>query len=487
MLISRIIAGFTPAESDALRKAMGKKIIDKMEAMRVKFVEGGTERYGKKFSDDLFEQMAQFASYGFNKSHSAAYAMIVYQTAYMKANYPTDYMRAVLDSEMDKTEHLVPYLAACRDMGISVLGPDISESFANFSYVKEGSIRFGLNAIKNVGFAAVEALISERNAESGNFASFFDFIERVDLRLCNRRMLESLVYAGCFCGLGYTRKALINCLEMAITHGQKKQADRNSGQVSLFGNTNEALAENEPIPRGSGVQEFDEAEVLKFEKDVLGFYFSGHPLKRYARVLRNMRANSIESFGQMRGGEKVDVAGVIATYSIRPTKNNREMCRLQIEDMSGVVQGIIFPQVLERVKELLGSDGPLLFRATLEKREETGTPQLIVENMRVLNRETLEEKLEKSLHLKLDRSLADPGVIGQIQTILKGYRGSLKVYFHLVNGASDKTPPTVIRVHDSFNVQYSQDMLNRLQQFKQIKGIHLTVGDQLRQISPVSA
>jgi len=481
MLISRKIGGFTPGESDALRKAMGKKIKEKMAEMRIKFIAGArAKNYPEKFPEEIYDQMAKFAEYGFNKSHSTAYALIVYQTAYMKANYPTEYMKAVLDSEISKTEDLVPYINACREMGIKILGPDINLSDGTFKVMEDGVIRYGLYGIKNVGEQAVDSILETRKSQ-GPFKSFFHFMENADLRLCNRRMIESLIHAGCFNSLGYTRKALIESLEMAILHAQKSQEDKQSGQASLFGMIEESRDVSEPIPRGANVGEYAEADILRFEKDVLGFYFSGHPLEKYERILKSIKAVPVAALPSRASGSQVEIAGVVSEYSFRPTKTNREMCRLVIEDMTGSVAAIVFPTALEKIKHLLIKDAPLLFKGTLEKKEETGTPQILVDGAQELSRENLEEKLEKSLHLKLDSNTLSNIVVDQLQTILKCFSGPLKVYFHL-QASEEKEDYRIIRAHDSFNVQLSQDMLARLRKIKEIRGIFLSVGDQYRNV-----
>ena len=495
MLISRRIGGFTPGESDALRKAMGKKDSEKMEQMRLKFVDGAVAGgHERRFAEELYEQMAQFASYGFNKSHSAAYAMVVYQTAYMKANFPTDYMCAVLDSELDKTEKLVPYINAVREMGIELLGPDVNESQANFTAVKDGVIRFGLAGIKNVGLPALESVVQGRAAVGGSYSGFFEFLENVDLRYCNRRALESLIHAGAFVSLGYTRKVLIEALDLGIQHAQRTQADRAVGQGSLFGGAAATLPSEEPIPRGKDVAEHPEAELLRYEKDVLGFYFSGHPLARFARVLRNIKSPPIEELPAYPTGKKIEVAGVIAEMSVRLTKNQKEMCRIVLEDMSGRVHCTIFPAAFERIRKDLSLDRALLLKGTLEKNEETGTPQILVDDAAPLSREVIEERMEKSFHVKLRRGDVDARVIQQLQSIMRGYSGRLQVFFHLVpeTEGTGSAPPEpalsvssdyqVIRAHESFNVDYNQELIERLRRIGSIMGIYLSVGGQYRQL-----
>jgi DNA polymerase-3 subunit alpha len=484
MLISRVIGGFTPGESDALRKAMGKKIAEKMEEMRVKFVNGAVGGgYDKKFAEEIYDQMAEFAKYGFNKSHSAAYAMIVYQTAYLKANYPTYYMSSVLNSERDRIEDLVPYINACRSMGIRVLGPDINSSELYFSPIEEGSIRFGLSAIKNVGEQAVHSILNARATLDG-FHSFFKFVENVDLRLCNRRTIESLIQAGSFHSLGYTRKALFESLDMAIPHGQKHQEDRNRGQTSLFSMmTTGPLAE--AVPKGESVSEWNEMELLTKEKEVLGFYFSGHPLQKFENTLKRIRSVPIAGLKEKKNQEKVEIAGVIGDFTFKTTKSNREMCSLQIEDLTGTISGVIFSSNLQKTREFLIKDRPVLIGGTLEKREETGTAQILVDSIRLMDREMLEEKLERSLHLKLNPSALDNSTMAQLQTILKCHSGPVTVYFHISNG--EKREQRVIKAHESFGVQYDRELIEKLRSAKLVSGVYLTVGHQVKDLLKTSA
>ncbi|MBX7057230.1 MAG: DNA polymerase III subunit alpha [Leptospirales bacterium] len=483
MQISRIIGGFTAGQADALRKAMGKKIAEKMAEMRLKFVEGARQRgYAEKFASDLYDQMAKFAEYGFNKSHSAAYAMVVYQTAYFKANYPTDYMCAALNSAIGKAEDVIPYVLACKAMGIELLAPDVNASEVSFSVVRDGAIRYGLGAIKNAGIPAMETLVEARKtAPAGAFESFFQFAELADLRLCNRRAIESLVQAGAFQSLGYTRKALLASVELAMTHGHRIQQDRLAGQDSLFGALPGANQEvHEPVPRGKDALELEQNELLRLEKDVLGFYFSGHPLKRFEQTLKRIKAAPIERLGELASGARAEIAGVINDIQLRLTQKGKEMARLKIEDLTGTIEAVVFPQALERVRKDLQKDHPLFFSAIVEKREETGTPSVIVEGVRALDQELLQERQEKALHLKLSSAALDAACLGQLQAILRNHRGAIGVYFHLMDRGEEN--PTVIRAHDSFRVRYSQELRDSLAAMEQIRAIYFSTGGQITEL-----
>lgn len=479
MLISRKIGGFTPGESDALRKAMGKKIHEKMQEMKAKFVQGSVKAgHKEKFAVDLFDQMAEFASYGFNKSHSAAYALIVYQTAYMKANYPTDTMRSLLESKVGKTEELVPYLNSCHESGIVIQGPDVNASELSFSYVEEGKIRFGLGAIKNVGELAAKSVMEER--KSGPYKGLLDFLERVDLRLCNRRTVEALILSGAFDSFGYKRKALMGSLDLAYQQAQKSQEDRFSGQVSLFG---ESSSQEDVIPKGDHVTEFDEMTLLRNEREMLGCYLTSHPLARFDRVLTKMGVRTIEMLQRMNANDRVELAGVVGDISKRITKTGKEMWNVRIEDRTGSIDSVIFSTIIDQSRHILQKDTPLLFKGRIEKDDEKPMPRLRIETIREITAESIEEKLEKSLHVKMDSLPPSEAelMLRQIHTILKCNRGNLSVYFHI---ASSQNPDSrkVIKAHDSFSVEMNKGMLEQLKKINCVEAVFLSVGNQLRPV-----
>lgn len=476
MQIAQRIGGFTRGQSDALRKAMGKKIREKMAEMKELYLKGAAERgYDPTFAAALYDDMAAFAEYGFNKSHSAAYAMVVYQTAYLKANYTADYMCAVLDSERHNTDSLVPYIRESRDLGLTVLGPDINSSELRFRLEDDNTIRFGLGAIKGVGEAAVEKLIESRQKlESGRFKGFYHFLENIDLRQCNRRMLEALIHAGCFDSMGYTRKALIEAVEMGMQHAQSKQRDIAQGQSSLFGMLEE---ESEPIPRGEGVREFSEQEKLRAEKQVLGIYFSGHPMRKYERALKSLRSLPIERLAGMSSQSRVEIAAVIYEAQIRANKNKREFARLQLEDLTGTVSAIAFSQIVESRREYLVEDQIVWVKGTVDIDDDTGVPTLLIEDLTPLTDEVIEEKQERSLHLKLRKQDMDENSLQGLVQVLKSSRGPLLIYFHI---EAENSEPTVIRAHESFCVEWNQDLAERLKSFRGVQGAYLSVGGQVR-------
>ncbi|MBW7858121.1 MAG: DNA polymerase III subunit alpha [Leptonema sp. (in: Bacteria)] len=484
MQIAQRIGGFSRGQSDALRKAMGKKIKEKMAEMKQLYLKGAEQlQYDFKFAESLYDDMAAFAEYGFNKSHSAAYAMLVYQTAYLKANYTADYMRAVLDSERSNTDSLVPYIRECRDLNLTVKGPDINSSELHFSLEDETTLRFGLSAIKGVGESAVIGLIQSRNqTEERKFKSFYHFLETIDLQQCNKRMLEALIYSGSFDSLGYTRKALVEAIEMGIQQAQAKKRDADRGQSSLFGDT---LDESEPIPKGEGVREFTESERLRAEKQVLGIYFSGHPMKKYERALKSIRSTPIERLSLISSQSKVEIAAVIDDVQIRAGKNKREYARLQIEDLTGTVSAIAFAQIVEKKRDYLVKDSIVWIKATVEVDDDTGVPTVLVDDIEPLTDTVIEEKQERSLHLKLRKQVMDESTLNGLLQVLKSSRGPLMIYFHIQ--PDTKEEPTVIRAHESFCVEWNQELAERLKSFQAVEGVYLSVGGNIRPLIEIAS
>jgi DNA polymerase-3 subunit alpha len=367
MQIASEMAGFTMGEADTLRRAMGKKDRDLMAKQKEKFVAGCAERgVAKAKAERVWELMEKFAGYGFNKSHAAAYALVAYQTAYFKANYPVEFMAALLTSEMGDTDKIVKYIDECRAMGIPVVPPDVNVSSVRFS-VADGTIRFGLAAIKNVGEAAMESILKTR-AEQGPFQSLDDFCARVDLRLVNRRVLESLIKAGAFDSLGLPRAQLMAQLDVALEGGQRRQRDQAEGQGSFFdllpADPLAATPRSEPVAL---VPEWDTDQRLEFEKEVLGFYVSGHPLARFREAIE--RRGGITSSGELAAkgnGARVEVYGQVTALKETSTKAGNRMAFVTLEDMEGTMEATVFPEPFKAAAEHLRSREPLLVRGRVD-------------------------------------------------------------------------------------------------------------------------
>lgn len=366
MQISRSLAGYSLGQADLLRRAMGKKDDNEMSRQKGLFLEGAkTSNLDPKKAEAIFDLMHKFAEYGFNKSHSAAYALIAYQTAYLKAHYPVEFMAALLTCDMDSTDKVIKNISDCRELGIEVLPPDVNKSGLTFTVVGK-SMRFGLGAVKNVGTGAIEAILEAR--KDGAFAGLYDFCERVDLRRVNKRVIESLIKCGAFDSCGAARSAQMEGLEAATSLGQRIQQERDSAQVSLFG-TAEVVKINGSGGKLPDVPEWHDKEKLAFEKEALGFLITGHPLDRYIADIKRLTSADIASIGELADGSEVRVCGIVSGLKEITTKKGDRMGFVTIEDLSGSAEITVFSDIYASAVNLLKSDDPLLITGKLEKGE----------------------------------------------------------------------------------------------------------------------
>ncbi len=369
MQIAMKLAGFTPSDADRLRKAMGKKKAEEMAKLREKFVEGAVQRGIEQHkAKKLYDQMAKFASYGFNKSHSTAYALIAYQTAYLKAHYPNEFMAAILSNEIGKAKKLAKYVDECRSVGIEVLPPDANKSELDF-VVEEGKIRFGLAGIKNVGQGAAEVIVQERK-KNGPFSSFLDFCTRLDLRKVNKRVLESLIKCGVFDSIDNSRAKLLEALDEVLATAQSIQKQMKGNQKSLFsisGGNGEALMANFTYPE---VEEWPLGKRLRFEKELLGIFLEGHPLVAYEEKIEALGITPIEDLPNVPSRKKVKVAGIVAGTKEITTKKKERMAFMTLEDQTGTVEVIVFPSIFEEVRFYLAPDEPIIVEGTVDKSGE---------------------------------------------------------------------------------------------------------------------
>jgi DNA polymerase-3 subunit alpha len=372
MELCRNLAGFTLGHADGIRKAMGKKLADVMEKYRSQFLEGAKQNgVPGEAAKEIWSDIEVFSGYGFNKAHSAGYALVAYQCAYLKAHYPAEYMAANLNSEIGDIERLVILIDECRRIGIEVLPPDVNESFVDF--VASGdSILMGMAAVRNVGRSAVEAIVSSRQS-GGPFDSLFEFCERVDLRSVNRRAVESLICAGAFDSLGGHRAQLLAGLDQAMDQAQAIQASRQRGQISLFEadgmEAQAAVVSNHTLPT---VPEWSERERLGREKEMLGFYLSGHPLAKYAADLEAMGIRASGDVPDLPEGAEVKLGGLLAEYKDHTDRNGRPMAFASLEDLDGTVDLVVFPDAYERAREELVADAVIVVQGRLSGRNGEG-------------------------------------------------------------------------------------------------------------------
>ena len=420
MRISMEMAGFSAAKADKLRKGMGKKIKEVIDALKVDFVSGALERgYQRKVVEQLWADIEKFAQYAFNKSHAAAYGLISYQTAYLKAHYPLEYMAAVLTSYTGKSETIVKYIAACNQAGITVLPPDVNSSGADFTAVDE-AIRFGLAGIRNVGEGVVETIVAERRA-GGPFSSLQDFCNRVDMRQANKKTLESLIKAGAFDSTGYTRKHLLTMMDACVDAGIKRQRDADTGQTSmfdLFAAEEHGLSESVPAPNGD---EWDKGVKLKFEKEMLGIYVTDHPLREIADAIVAARTISLGATEESRDGQNGWFAGIVTHYERIATKSGKLMGSFVLEDLEGSMEAVLFPQSYERYRDVVAVDAVIRTRAKIE-RSDRGL-KLIVQEVEPLSESGSFQRPPATLMVRAGVEVLGNGASAQFKAILGRYPG----------------------------------------------------------------
>lgn len=479
MSISRIMGGFTAGESDGLRKVMAKKKVKDIPVYKEKFINGAKEKgIDPKIARDLFDLMEKFAEYGFNKSHSVAYAIITYQTAYLKANYPTEYMAALLATSNGKASDIVKYINNARDMGISILSPDVKESDVDFSISGDKRIRFGLASVKGVGDLAAKDIIGKRN-EHGVFSSLEDFVKNLDLRLSNKKVMESLISSGALDCFGYTRKTLTESLESIVSYATKEQELRNEGQFSLFGDAvNQAMSLNLP----KEAEEWDFDILLKSEKNMTGLYFSGHPLDKFKNQLRQLKYTKIENLENFKSKAKVEIIGIVSKKEVKLTKKNDEFVNLMIEDETGEIECVAFPKTYQQFKPMFVEDKALFIKGVLEKievGESESRGQIMINHVEELTSARLEERMEKAVHIKIDLSRhPQMDTIRKLNDLLGSSKGGSSVYFHLTG---DGEPKRVIKAHDHFSIEPTPELLTTILQILGTKTVYYTVGEELRE------
>jgi DNA polymerase-3 subunit alpha len=423
MEIAKQLAGFSPAEADDLRKAIGKKIHSLMASLKDKFLEGcAANNVTPAVANQLWKDMEQAQDYSFNKSHAACYALIAYRTAYLKAHYPAEYMAALISSVMSTKDRVPFYVAACEEMGIEVEPPDVNESQVDFAVI-EGKIRFGLNAVKNVGESAARSIVTARETD-GPFTSIWDFVERVDLQAVNRRALEALVKCGALASTGVSRKGLLEeegrALDVVLSWGAQHQGDRLVGQSSIFDLGDQTSAQPRHHPTIS-TDEFEKGELLSLEKESLGVYVSEHPLSGIREALRRKTDAQIVELERRRDGDVVTVGGIVGALRQTTTKKGEPMVFMRLDDVSGSVEAIVFNSVYGAARDLLEPDRILIVKGRIDHKE--GETKLIA--MEVAPFESMSERTE--VRLKLDARKAPAGLVRDLATLLRDYPGEMSV------------------------------------------------------------
>jgi len=442
MRIAASVADYSMSDADDLRKAMGKKKPAIMARQRLRFTKGAKERgIQSQKAKTLFDLIEKFGGYGFNKSHSAAYALIAYQTAFLKAHFPVEFMASLLTGEIHSIDGVVKYIAECRHHGIQVLPPDINESDKEFT-VLGSKIRFGLVAVKNVGEGAIEVIIDDR--KEGRFSSLFDFCERVDLKKANKRVIESLIKCGAFDSTGANRSQMTASLENAIDYGQRVQKERTDPQMGLFNMG--GVRQDINIPKMSSMDEWDERQLLAFEKEALGFYITGHPLTKFDDLLDKFTNANTISLKEKNDGEIVRIGGIIINIKTIKTKKGDLMAFVTLEDQHRTVEIIIFSSVYAAVHELLVEDNTVIIQGRV-KRDENSV-KILADT--IVPIEKAEETWTASIHFNLDKNKTGKDLLLRLNDILKRYPGLCHAYIHLL---SPEETDTVIALPDTMKLK----------------------------------
>ena len=437
MEIAKQLAGFSPAEAETLRKAIGKKDHKLMASLKQQYVDGcAANDVTPAVSSQLWSDLEQSKDYSFNKAHAACYALIAYRTAWLRAHHPHEYMAALISSVMNTKDRVPFYVNACREMGIEVLPPDVNSSHTDFAIV-EGKIRFGLNAVKNVGQSAAEAIVRARG-EGGPFADLWDMTERVDPQAMNRRALESLVKCGALDSTGASRLGMLDerILESALAHGQRQAADRLAGQASIFdgafGDAAEVTVERHhpAIPPG----EFDERELLRLEKETLGLYVSEHPLERVHAQLRRKTDCTLADVERRRDGEIVTVGGIVSSLKQVTTKRGDPMVFASLDDPTGGAEVVVFNSTYASSRDYLVEDRILVVKGRVDHKQ-AGETKLVA--LEVTPFEAVPERRE--VRLRIDARIAPAGLIHELASLVRDFPGEAPVYVALETSLGEKT------------------------------------------------
>ncbi len=459
MKIASTLASFSLADADLLRRAMGKKKTAVMAKQKRRFLEGAKKnKINSKKAEKIFDLMAKFAEYGFNKSHSAAYAYVTFQTAYLKAHYPVEFMAALLSSEMDNTDKVVKYINECREKGIDVLQPDVNESFQDFT-VSGNKIRFGLEAVKNVGKNAIESIISARN-EKGPFTSLFDFCEKVDLRKTNKKVLESLIKCGAFDLFNIKRAQQMIAFEDVVNRVQKMQKEKAKNQVSVFQmiakTTGKIESESVDYP---DIPEWDQKQRLAYERECLGFYVTGHPLDNYRDTLKACTNTDTSAALSATKEKEVLIGGMVTTVKQITTKKGEPMGFVTFEDLSGNIEVVVFSDLYRKIDSLLKDEHPLLVKGKLSIDTETEHNNKIIAS-EIVPLDKASEVMNPDVHLKCPVNRLTNHEIENIKKILVNNPGKSKVFFHVMVPDNCET---VIKFGETFRASASQLFISEIE------------------------
>ena len=464
MQIAQVMGGYSLGQADLLRRAMGKKQAEAMAEHRAIFCDGAESKgFDRKKAEEIFDLLAQFAAYGFNKSHSAAYGYVSYQTAWLKANHRAEYMAALMTIEASNTDKILVYIGDCKRSGLTVLPPDINASHWGFDVPKNArtTIRYGLGAVKGVGKHAVEAIVESRAEAGGCFKDLMDCLERLDYKRVNKKALEALVKAGAFDWTGFGRSALFSGLEAAISTAQRAQADKASGQVGLFG----LLGGGAPKPgfRLPKVAEWSMTKELSSEREAIGFFLSGHPVVSYKQTVERFASCRVQGLALKSADSDVGVAGMPAAVRVVRTKRGDKMAFVTIDDETGGVECIFFSDPWSRSARLIKEGGPIMIRGTLEKGSEGA--KIMAESVESLSDLRARTTTEVRLSM-VDKSLTSQR-LASLRKILELRSGNVPVTLYITKEGHSQC---ILRVSDSLKVQPDDDLQDDIDGLFQRRG-----------------
>ena len=453
MMIVSSLAGFSLAQADILRRAIGKKTPEIMEQHKKAFIEGASKnKIDRRIAEKIFNLIEHFAGYGFNKSHSAAYAMISCRTAYLKANYPVEFMTALLTSEKDNTDKIVEYIDEAELMGLKILPPDVNESFANFTMVGKDSIRFGLGAVKNVGQTAIDSIIETRKTK-GSFKTLYEFCERTDSRLVNKKVMESLIKCGAYDSLGFKRSQMFAMLQRAMDMANTIQKERSMGQMLLFSDQAEVV--NNEVPN---IKEWPEGQLLHFEKEILGFYITGHPLARYEKLLQEYSTADSSKLKELGDGAKIRFGGIINKVKNTVTKRTGDkMAIMMMEDLEGVVEVLVFPSSYKNVSKYVQPNLAVFVEGRLNLREDR--PKIIVED--IVPIDEARPRFTKKLTVNIVSIGLENNILEDVKKIFQRHKGNIPVYLSV---STKKNGSYNIVVDKDLFVSPTNDLLAELEE-----------------------
>ncbi|MDP8256620.1 MAG: DNA polymerase III subunit alpha [Candidatus Alcyoniella australis] len=471
MRLASMIGGLSLGDADLLRRAMSKKKMDKMISYREKFISGAKSKgIGVQQATEVWELMERFAEYGFNKSHSAAYAILAFQTAYLKAHYPAQFMAALMTMEAGDSDKILQRIMECRsDMGLTVLGPDVNESFEDFSVTAVGEIRFGLAAVKNVGRGAVEAVIEARERLEV-FKGLFQFCREVDLGRVNRRVVESLVKGGAFDFTQIHRARLLEGVDRALDSGSKEQLDRKRGQMGLFAGDSGLVPEQNDATLLHDVPPWSNKTLLDEEKEALGYYLTGHPLMEHERLLKLLATHDTAALRELRAKGEIRIAGIVNSVRQRVNKRGERWAITVLEDLVGTCEMLVFSDVYKRSEELLGAGLPLLIKG----QADVGDKGTSIKVSEVIELSRAAEQLFKQVHFSLSSSGLTREQLEQLRLLCMRHPGQAEGYLRL---RLPEGVQAMIRFSDDLKIKPCQELVTEAQKLLGYDSVELMTSD----------